>query len=244
MLNLYYTTIGFLGSTWKECGQFTRFDELGLWYPWKRQCRWIYFAMKNQKKLNCLIRLLGKKQPISLQWLFLMVNILSIMRTWMCIHLYSFIIDYPSKPPKCKWDYILRQRKLRYEINASFCIGKFTPPLFHPNVYPSGTVCLSILNEDEGWKPAITVKQVCIFIRIEDIYAHICALNRFFLVCKIYWMIPIPKALLNKTPTCCSSKFFFIIKWKKMVLKIAVFHRRDKKEYERRVREQAMINRN
>lgn len=47
-------------------------------------------------------------------------------------------IDYPSKPPKCK----------------------FTPPLFHPNVYPSGTVCLSILNEDEGWKPAITVKQV------------------------------------------------------------------------------------
>lgn len=49
MLNLYYTTIGFLGSTWKECGQFTRFDELGLWYPWKRQCRWIYFVMKKYK---------------------------------------------------------------------------------------------------------------------------------------------------------------------------------------------------
>ncbi|KAG9061421.1 E2 SUMO-conjugating protein ubc9 [Linnemannia hyalina] len=45
--------------------------------------------------------------------------------------------DYPSKPPKCK----------------------FVPPLFHPNVYPSGTVCLSILNEEEGWKPAITIKQ-------------------------------------------------------------------------------------
>jgi hypothetical protein len=39
-------------------------------------------------------------------------------------------------------------------------VGKFDPPLFHPNVYPSGTVCLSILNEDEGWKPAITIKQV------------------------------------------------------------------------------------
>ena len=39
-------------------------------------------------------------------------------------------------------------------------IGKFVPPLFHPNVYPSGTVCLSILNEEEGWKPAITIKQV------------------------------------------------------------------------------------
>jgi ubiquitin-conjugating enzyme E2 I len=39
-------------------------------------------------------------------------------------------------------------------------LGKFDPPLFHPNVYPSGTVCLSILSEDEGWKPAITIKQV------------------------------------------------------------------------------------
>lgn len=38
--------------------------------------------------------------------------------------------------------------------------GKFSPPLFHPNVYPSGTVCLSILNEEKAWKPAITVKQV------------------------------------------------------------------------------------
>jgi ubiquitin-protein ligase len=37
-----------------------------------------------------------------------------------------FSEDYPSKPPKCKFP-------------ASF---------FHPNVYPSGTVCLSILNED------------------------------------------------------------------------------------------------
>lgn len=38
--------------------------------------------------------------------------------------------------------------------------GKFTPPLFHPNVYPSGTICLSILNEEKSWKPAITLKQV------------------------------------------------------------------------------------
>ena len=46
--------------------------------------------------------------------------------------------DYPSSPPKCK----------------------FEPPLFHPNVYPSGTVCLSILEEDKDWRPAITIKQV------------------------------------------------------------------------------------
>ncbi|KAI9138500.1 ubiquitin-conjugating enzyme 9 [Paraphysoderma sedebokerense] len=51
--------------------------------------------------------------------------------------------EYPSKPPKVK----------------------FEPPLFHPNVYPSGTVCLSILNEDDGWKPAITVKQILLGIQ-------------------------------------------------------------------------------
>lgn len=52
--------------------------------------------------------------------------------------------EYPTKPPKCK----------------------FTPPLFHPNVYPSGTVCLSILNEEEGWRPAITVKEILIGIQM------------------------------------------------------------------------------
>ena len=39
------------------------------------------------------------------------------------------------------------------------------PPLFHPNVYPSGTICLSILNEEEGWRPAITIKQVLLGIQ-------------------------------------------------------------------------------
>jgi ubiquitin-conjugating enzyme E2 I len=37
--------------------------------------------------------------------------------------------------------------------------------LFHPNVYPSGTICLSILNEEEGWRPAITIKQILLGIQ-------------------------------------------------------------------------------
>ena len=48
------------------------------------------------------------------------------------------IILYTMQPPKCK----------------------FVPPLYHPNVYPSGTICLSILDEDDGWRPAITIKQL------------------------------------------------------------------------------------
>ncbi|KAL6460759.1 hypothetical protein MHYP_G00307250 [Metynnis hypsauchen] len=51
--------------------------------------------------------------------------------------------DYPSSPPKCK----------------------FEPPIFHPNVYPSGTVCLSILEEEKDWRPAITIKQILLGIQ-------------------------------------------------------------------------------
>jgi len=55
----------------------------------------------------------------------------------------DFTEEYPSKPPKCK-------------LPAQF---------FHPNIYPSGTVCLSILNEDEDWKPAITIKQILLGVQ-------------------------------------------------------------------------------
>ncbi|KAL6714913.1 SUMO conjugating enzyme Hus5 [Lecanora helva] len=52
-----------------------------------------------------------------------------------------------------------------FKLDVLFPDGKFVPPLFHPNVYPSGTVCLSILNEEEGWKPAITIKQILLGIQ-------------------------------------------------------------------------------
>ena len=50
-------------------------------------------------------------------------------------------MNYPTNPPKCV----------------------FTPPLFHPNVYPSGAVCLSIVGE--AWKPAISIKQILLGIQ-------------------------------------------------------------------------------
>nr|AVD53619.1 ubc9 [Dugesia japonica] len=54
-----------------------------------------------------------------------------------------FKADYPTTPPKCK----------------------FEPPLFHPNVFPSGTVCLSILDEEKDWRPAVTIKQILLGIQ-------------------------------------------------------------------------------
>jgi ubiquitin-conjugating enzyme E2 I len=69
----------------------------------------------------------------------------------------QFPDEYPTRPPKCT----LKPRLTKDEILINLDVaGKFTPPLFHPNVYPSGTVCLSILDEEKSWKPAITIKQV------------------------------------------------------------------------------------
>ena len=62
----------------------------------------------------------------------------------------DFPNDYPIRPPKCK---ILGN------------LGQFKPVLPHPNIYPSGTVCLSILNEEEDWKSSITIKQILLGIQ-------------------------------------------------------------------------------
>jgi ubiquitin-conjugating enzyme E2 I len=54
---------------------------------------------------------------------------------------------------------------LPYNVSECFHHVSVQPPLFHPNVYPSGTVCLSILDADKGWRPSITVKQVLLGIQ-------------------------------------------------------------------------------
>jgi len=55
----------------------------------------------------------------------------------------AFPKDYPMQPPKCK----------------------FSPVIFHPNIYPSGTVCLSILDAEKDWRPSITVKDILLGIQ-------------------------------------------------------------------------------
>ena len=62
----------------------------------------------------------------------------------------EFPEDYPVRAPKC--------RKL-------LILGKFTPPLFHPNIYPSGAVCISILNEEEQWSPTLKIADVNNFFK-------------------------------------------------------------------------------
>ena len=54
-----------------------------------------------------------------------------------------FGADYPTKAPECK----------------------FNPVIYHPNVYPSGKVCLSILDNNKDWKPSITLKQIVLGVQ-------------------------------------------------------------------------------
>lgn len=84
----------------------------------------------------------------------------------------QFSEDYPSKPPKCK----------------------FPQGFFHPNVYPSGTVCLSILNEDYvSSKPFFlvvkTAKSNANFVSLSFIEilvsAFVDAIVKFYLVFEI-----------------------------------------------------------
>ena len=56
----------------------------------------------------------------------------------------QFPEDYPYLPPKCQ----------------------FNPPIFHPNVFPSGTVSLSLIEKDNGWKPQTTLKEVLVGIQL------------------------------------------------------------------------------
>jgi ubiquitin-conjugating enzyme E2 I len=42
---------------------------------------------------------------------------------------------------------------------------RFPTGFYHPNVYPSGTICLSILNEDQDWRPGINLKQIMLGVQ-------------------------------------------------------------------------------
>ena len=54
-----------------------------------------------------------------------------------------FTEDYPSKAP----------------------LVNFKPVIFHPNVYGSGKVCLSIIDDTKGWSPVVTIKQILIGVQ-------------------------------------------------------------------------------
>uniref|UniRef100_A0A915DH55 SUMO-conjugating enzyme UBC9 n=1 Tax=Ditylenchus dipsaci TaxID=166011 RepID=A0A915DH55_9BILA len=55
----------------------------------------------------------------------------------------TFTVEYPSAPPHCR----------------------FEPAIFHPNIFDSGTVCLSLLKQEKHWKPSISIRQILLGIQ-------------------------------------------------------------------------------
>ena len=55
----------------------------------------------------------------------------------------QFPPSYPMDPPVCR----------------------FTPPIFHVNVFDSGHICLSILSAEKDWRPSITLKDILVGIQ-------------------------------------------------------------------------------
>jgi ubiquitin-protein ligase len=82
----------------------------------------------------------------------------------------TFASDYPNQPPKVRFHLI---------------DGK---PLFHPNVYVDGGVCMSIINPEGSshaygkggtWKPTMNIKQVLLALQMFlDEATSLCARSR------------------------------------------------------------------
>ncbi|XP_075118025.1 SUMO-conjugating enzyme UBC9-B-like [Leptodactylus fuscus] len=46
----------------------------------------------------------------------------------------------------------------------------FDPPLFHPNIYVSGIVCLSLLESRRGWRPTLSLTEI--LLGLQDLLHH------------------------------------------------------------------------
>lgn len=122
-----------LGKTAKERGWIARHYDLGMWHSWSGECKLLF--------LNAPLRHSGHAMQKSAARPACTPTHPCVQTPWAGAT-YKIILKfgptYPTTPPKCT----------------------FSPPLFHPNVFPSGAVCLSILNEEKDWRPTITVTQV------------------------------------------------------------------------------------
>lgn len=64
-----------------------------------------------------------------------------------------------------------------YPVNPP--VVKFSPVVFHPNVFDSGDVCLSILKTSKDWAPSISVKEI--LVGLQDLLVNVSLVHKFTL---------------------------------------------------------------
>ena len=74
-------------------------------------------------------------------------------------------------PANTPWEGATLRAKVVYKYDwesPPHC--QFVPPLFHMNVYPSGTICVSTIHQEEGWDPNTTLHEI--LFTIQQLLAH------------------------------------------------------------------------
>ncbi|QSL66343.1 hypothetical protein MERGE_000721 [Pneumocystis wakefieldiae] len=89
-------------------------------------------------------------------------------KQWRKDHPFGFYAK-PNKLPDGTMDLMNWSVGIPGRPKTSWEGGMFKLTMFFPEEYPTKppkwTVCLSILNEEESWKPAITIKQILLGIQ-------------------------------------------------------------------------------
>ena len=80
------------------------------------------------------------------------------------------LLCYIPGPKDTAWEgakipMLLRYRRAHQPPNCKFPAG-----FFHTNVYPSGTVCVSTVNETEGWSPETSLPEV--LFTVQQLLSH------------------------------------------------------------------------
>lgn len=89
------------------------------------------------------------------------------------VFLWKFILTGPKDTP---WEDLKFNGTIQFPVNFPFSppVIQFTSNLYHPNIYPSGKVCISILHEgvdeygyetaNERWSPVQTIQTIFLSI--------------------------------------------------------------------------------
>lgn len=78
---------------------------------------------------------------------------------------YTVHIEFPSKPNilRACWQTNPRRDAGGYPIDPPKVM--FSPPIYHPNVFDNGQVCLSILKTGGDYKPSISLKELLVVLQ-------------------------------------------------------------------------------